>query len=127
MMIHPLLRLAVKEPHLLVDHLSAYAALAGEEVSKTTGVHKAASDTLPISRHRPHLGRRRERTLLNMDSTELRSSTAFTPTIVTFAVSDPEVLLALSERSEGSARSAFLATALKVGVPSLKAAKGTLD
>lgn len=33
-MIHPLLRLAVKEPHLLADHLSAYAALAGEEVSK---------------------------------------------------------------------------------------------
>ena len=35
MMIHPLLRLAVKEPHLLLDHLSAYGALAGEEASKT--------------------------------------------------------------------------------------------
>ncbi len=33
-MIHPLLRLAVKEPHLLAEHLSAYASLAGEEVSK---------------------------------------------------------------------------------------------
>lgn len=33
-MIHPLLRLAVKEPHLLADHLSAYAALANEEVAK---------------------------------------------------------------------------------------------
>lgn len=36
MMIHPLLRLAIKEPHLLADHLSAYAALASEEVSKTS-------------------------------------------------------------------------------------------
>lgn len=36
MLIHPLLRLAIKEPHLLVDHLSAYAALAGQELSKTS-------------------------------------------------------------------------------------------
>src|SRR5688500_17376546 len=64
---------------------------------------------------------------MNMESTELRSPTAMVPTIVTFAVSDPEVLLALSEQPEGSARSTFLATALKVGVLSLKAAKGTLD
>ena len=35
-MIHPLLRLAVKQPHLLADHLSAYAALAGEDVSKVS-------------------------------------------------------------------------------------------
>lgn len=62
-----------------------------------------------------------------MESTELRSPTSIVPTIVTFAVSDPEVLLAVSEHPEGSARSAFLATALKVGVLSLKAAKGTLD
>ena len=49
------------------------------------------------------------------------------PTIVTFAVSDPEVLLALSDYPEGSARTHFLVTALKVGVLSLKAAQGTLD
>ncbi len=36
MMIHPLLRLAVQEPHILADHLGAYAALAGEELSKTS-------------------------------------------------------------------------------------------
>lgn len=33
-MIHPLLRLAATEPHLLGDHVEAYAALVGEEVSK---------------------------------------------------------------------------------------------
>jgi hypothetical protein len=49
------------------------------------------------------------------------------PTIVTFAVSDPEVLLALSEYPEGAPRTNFLVTALKVGVLSLKAARGTLD
>jgi hypothetical protein len=48
-------------------------------------------------------------------------------TIVTFGVSDPEVLLALSEYPEGPARTNFLVTALKVGVLSLKAARGTLD
>ena len=36
MMIHPILRLAFKEPYLLIDHLSAYAALAGEEAAKTS-------------------------------------------------------------------------------------------
>ncbi len=35
-MIHPLLRLAASEPHLLGDHLEAYASLVGEEVSKTS-------------------------------------------------------------------------------------------
>jgi hypothetical protein len=33
-MIHPLLRLAATEPHLLGDHVEAYAALVGEEVGK---------------------------------------------------------------------------------------------
>jgi hypothetical protein len=50
-----------------------------------------------------------------------------TPTIVTVGISDQEVLLALSEYAEGPARSQFLATALKVGVLALKAARGTLD
>lgn len=49
------------------------------------------------------------------------------PAIVTFAVNDPEVLLALAEYPEGVARTNFLVTALKVGVLSLKAARGTLD
>jgi len=49
------------------------------------------------------------------------------PTIVTFAVSDPEVLLALSEYQDGAARTNFLVTSLKVGVLALKAARGTLD
>ncbi len=31
-MIHPLLRLIVTQPHLLTDHLHAYAELVGEEV-----------------------------------------------------------------------------------------------
>ncbi|MBI5270760.1 MAG: hypothetical protein HY856_13895 [Burkholderiales bacterium] len=56
-----------------------------------------------------------------------QASPSFEPTIVTFAVSDPEVLLALSEYQDGSARTNFLVTALKVGVLALKAARGTLD
>jgi hypothetical protein len=35
-MINPLLRLAATEPHLLGDHVEAYAALVGEEVSKAS-------------------------------------------------------------------------------------------
>ena len=35
-MIHPLLRLAASEPHLLGDHVEAYASLVGEEVSKAS-------------------------------------------------------------------------------------------
>src|ERR1700754_3269511 len=34
-MIHPLLRLITTEPHLLGDHVEAYADLVGEEVKKT--------------------------------------------------------------------------------------------
>lgn len=55
------------------------------------------------------------------------ADTSLQPTIVTFAVSDPEVLLALSEYPDGSAKTNFMVTALKVGVLALKAAKGTLD
>jgi uncharacterized membrane protein YqjE len=33
-MIHPLLRLAATEPHLIGDHVEAYASLVGEEVGK---------------------------------------------------------------------------------------------
>lgn len=35
-MIHPLLRLVATEPHLLGDHVEAYASLVGEEVSKAS-------------------------------------------------------------------------------------------
>jgi hypothetical protein len=49
------------------------------------------------------------------------------PSIVTFCVSDPDVLLALSEYPEGPARTNFLVTALKVDAISPKAARGTLD
>lgn len=55
------------------------------------------------------------------------ASSGSEPAIVTFAVNDPEVLLALAEYPEGPARTNFLVTALKVGVLSLKAARGTLD
>ena len=64
------------------------------------------------------------------DTAELfagQPASSIEPTIVTFAVSDPEVLLALSDYPDGPARTHFLVTALKVGVLSLKTAKGTLD
>ena len=35
-MIHPLLRLIATEPHLLGDHVEAYADLVGDEVKKTS-------------------------------------------------------------------------------------------
>jgi len=34
-MIHPLLKLAATEPHLIGDHVEAYAELVGDEVRKT--------------------------------------------------------------------------------------------
>jgi hypothetical protein len=49
------------------------------------------------------------------------------PLVVPLVLSDPEVLLALAEYPEGPARSEFMLTALKIGVLSLKAARGTLD
>ncbi|GAB3764753.1 hypothetical protein GCM10028796_20460 [Ramlibacter monticola] len=58
---------------------------------------------------------------------QIRPAGSGAPTIVTFAVSDPEVLLAMAEYPDGPARTNFLVTALKVGVLSLKAARGTLD
>ena len=58
---------------------------------------------------------------------QIRPAASSAPAIVTFAVSDPEVLLAMAEYPDGPARTNFLVTALKVGVLSLKAARGTLD
>jgi hypothetical protein len=60
------------------------------------------------------------------DAISLKSDT-IRPTIVSFLVSDPDVLIALSEYPEGAARTNFLVTALKVGVLSVKAARGSLD
>jgi hypothetical protein len=64
---------------------------------------------------------------INLSSGPVRATSQLEPAIVTFAVTDPEVLLALSEYADGSAKTNFLVTALKVGVLSLKAARGTLD
>lgn len=61
------------------------------------------------------------------DAASKTKASTVEPTIVTFAVTDPEVLLALSEYEDGPARTNFLVTSLKVGVLSLKAARGTLD
>jgi hypothetical protein len=55
------------------------------------------------------------------------TSTQYEPVLVTLAVNDPEVLHALSELPEGTARTNFLVTALKVGVLSLRLARGTFD
>ncbi|MBL8363513.1 MAG: hypothetical protein JNN18_23710 [Rubrivivax sp.] len=65
-----------------------------------------------------------------MDTTDLARTAdtpVLVPTIITFGVTDQEVLQALAEYPEGPARAQFLATALKVGVLALKAARGTLD
>ena len=54
-MIHPLLRLIATEPHLLGDHVEAYAELVGDEVSKAStgwvtriGLYAAAAMMLGI-------------------------------------------------------------------------------
>ena len=36
MQIHPLLKLVISQPHLLGEHVEAYAALAGEEMKKAS-------------------------------------------------------------------------------------------
>lgn len=57
----------------------------------------------------------------------LSNEVVLEPSIVTLAVADPDVLAAMAEYPDGPARTNFLVTALKVGVLSLKAARGTLD
>jgi hypothetical protein len=49
------------------------------------------------------------------------------PLYVHLAVSDPEVVLAASEFPEGRARTDFFQTAIKIGVLSLRAARGVVD
>jgi len=49
------------------------------------------------------------------------------PLYVNLVISDPEVLVAAAEYPDGRARTDFLLTALKVGVLSLRAARGVVD
>ena len=49
------------------------------------------------------------------------------PLYVHLAISDPEVILAASEYPEGRPRTDFIQTALKIGVLSLRAARGVVD
>lgn len=54
-------------------------------------------------------------------------STATTPLYVNMVLSDPEVVLAAREYPDGRARTEFLQTALKIGVLSLRTARGVID
>lgn len=49
------------------------------------------------------------------------------PLYLHLAISDPEVILAASEYPEGRPRTDFIQTALKIGVLSLRAARGVVD
>jgi hypothetical protein len=49
------------------------------------------------------------------------------PIYVNLAISDPEVIVAAGEYTEGRPRTDFLLTALKIGVLSLRAARGVVD
>lgn len=49
------------------------------------------------------------------------------PLYVHLAISDPEVIVAASEYPEGRSRTDFIQTALKIGVLSLRAARGVVD
>lgn len=59
--------------------------------------------------------------------TDGEAPTVTGPLYINLLVSDAEVIEALSEHAEGRARSQFTATALKVGVLALRAARGTVD
>jgi hypothetical protein len=52
---------------------------------------------------------------------------AHEPMYVHLAISDPEVILAAGEYPEGRPRTDFIQTALKIGVLSLRAARGVVD
>ncbi|HSV44467.1 MAG TPA: hypothetical protein VLJ58_01645 [Ramlibacter sp.] len=55
------------------------------------------------------------------------SASGHEPLYVHLAISDPEVILAASEYPEGRPRTDFIQTALKIGVLSLRAARGVVD
>jgi len=49
------------------------------------------------------------------------------PLILTLAIDDPDVLAELIRREKGSARDAFAASALRIGVLALRQAEGHVD
>ena len=61
---------------------------------------------------------------LGQESTGAESAASL---VVSLVLSDPDVVAAVCEHAEGPSRTHFLLTALKVGVLSLRAARGTLD
>jgi hypothetical protein len=61
------------------------------------------------------------------DATEVPLPGRHEPFYVNLVISDPEVILAAAEYAEGRPRTDFLLTALKIGVLSLRAARGVVD
>ena len=70
-------------------------------------------------------------TTMNQDQTladsQTTPSTVAEPLYLHLAITDPEVLAAVSEYPNGPARTEFVANCLKVGVLSLRAARGVVD
>ncbi len=60
-------------------------------------------------------------------TSEEAPTTAVEPIYVHLAITDPEVLAAVSEYPNGPQRTEFVSTCLKIGVLSLRAAKGVID
>jgi hypothetical protein len=58
---------------------------------------------------------------------DVDENTSNSPLYVNMVLSDPEVILAAREYPEGRARTEFLQTALKIGVLSLRTARGVID
>ncbi len=63
----------------------------------------------------------------NPEAHESEQAGSQSPLYVHLAISDPEVILAASEYPEGRPRTDFIQTALKIGVLSLRAARGVVD
>lgn len=59
--------------------------------------------------------------------TSTLAGTAFEPMYLHLSVTDPETLAVLADASEGRDRQELALTALKIGILSLKAARGTVD
>ena len=62
-----------------------------------------------------------------VDSLNPAAVTALEPIYLHLSVTDPEALAALAEAAEGRDRQELALTALKIGILSLKAARGTVD
>lgn len=61
------------------------------------------------------------------DAGNTDTATATAPLYINLVLSDPEVALAAREYAEGRPRTEFLQTALKIGVLSLRTARGVID